>query len=165
MKEPERPTHEPEANRPQPRGRGDTTLHPLAAKHLRWGWWSILVFLTLGIVLESFHGFKVGWYLDVGNSTRRLVWTLAHAHGTLLGLVHLAFAMTVQLCPGWDSRPRAMASRLLTFAGLLLPGGFFLGGLQIYAGDPGLGILLVPVGALCLLAAVLLTARGVGRRA
>ena len=48
-------------------------------------------------------------------------------------------------------------------ASLLLPGGFFLGGVVIYAGDPGLGILLVPVGALLLLTAVLLTALDAGR--
>ena len=41
----------------------------------------------------------------------------------------------------------------------MLPGGFFLGGLVIYAGDPGIGILLVPVGAVLLLAAVFLIAR------
>ena len=28
---------------------------------------------------------------------RRLMWTLAHAHGTLLGLVHIAFAVTVRM--------------------------------------------------------------------
>jgi len=42
----------------------------------------------------------------------------------------------------------------LTGATVLLPGGFFLGGAMIYAGDPGVGILLVPVGALLLLVAV-----------
>jgi hypothetical protein len=39
-----------------------------------------------------------------------------------------------------------------------MPVGFFLGGLFVYAGDPGLGILLVPVGGLLLFVAVLLTA-------
>jgi predicted GNAT family N-acyltransferase len=52
----------------------------------------------------------------------------------------------------------------LTAAIVLLPGGFFLGGLFVHGGDPGLGVLLVPVGAVCLFAAVLLTARGIGRR-
>ena len=42
--------------------------------HLRVGWWSLLVFLTVGIVLETLHGFKVGFYLDVGNDTRRMMW-------------------------------------------------------------------------------------------
>ncbi|HEY8174006.1 MAG TPA: hypothetical protein VIH21_13040, partial [Dehalococcoidia bacterium] len=59
-----------------------------ARRHLRFGWWSLFVFATLGLTLEALHGFKVRAYLDVSNDTRRLMWTLAHAHGTLLGLVH-----------------------------------------------------------------------------
>jgi len=62
--------------------------------HLRVGWWSLLVFLTLGLVLEALHGFKLGWYLDVSNQTRPLMWTQAHAHGTLLAMVNIAFALT-----------------------------------------------------------------------
>jgi len=127
-------------------------------RHLRFGWWSLLIFLTLGIVLEAFHGFKVGAYLNVSNSTRRLLWTLAHAHGTALALVHLGFAGTVRHLTNWVGRTRAFASVSLTAASILLPGGFFLGGLVIYAGDPGLGILLVPLGAICLFLAVLFCA-------
>jgi len=44
----------------------------------------------------------------------------------------------------------------------LMPAGFFLGGLFIYSGDPGLGILLVPAGGLLLVVAVFLTACGAG---
>jgi hypothetical protein len=40
-----------------------------------------------------------------------------------------------------------------------MPAGFFLGGVFVYAGDPGLGILLVPVGGILLFAAVFMTAR------
>ena len=40
-----------------------------------------------------------------------------------------------------------------------MPGGFFLGGIVIYGGDPGLAILLLPLGAALLVAAVALTAR------
>ena len=42
-----------------------------------------------------------------------------------------------------------------------MPMGFFLGGVVIYDGDPGLGILLVPIGGILLFVAVLLTALGV----
>lgn len=128
-------------------------------RHLRFGWWSLLIFLTLGIVLEGLHGFKVGAYLNVSNATRRLMWTLAHAHGTLLGLVHIAFAMTTNHLGGWSGRTRNFASVSLMAASILLPGGFFLGGLVFYAGDPGLGILLVPLGAIFLFVSVLLCAR------
>jgi hypothetical protein len=133
----------------------------VAKLHLRFGWWALLGFLTLGFVLESLHGFKVGWYLEMGNETRRLMWTLAHAHGSLLSMVHVIFAATVIFLPEWKSTSRTTASRCLMSASLLIPGGFFLGGCVIYAGDPGLGILLVPPGALLLFVAVLLTARSV----
>ena len=136
----------------------------LARRHLRLGWWSLLVFLCLGILLEALHGFKIGFYLDLANATRRHLWTLAHAHGTLLALVNLAFAMTLRLfCDG--SEPwLALASAALMGASILLPVGFFLGGAVIYAGDPGLGVLLVPVGAALLLLAVWWTARGLAAR-
>ena len=49
-------------------------------------------------------------------------------------------------------------------ASILMPAGFFLGGLFIYSGDPGLGILLVPVGGALLLAAVFLVAKAALRR-
>src|SRR5262245_52190662 len=128
-------------------------------RHLRFGWWSVLVFLTLGVVLESLHGLKIGWYLDVSNSTRRLMWTLGHAHGTLLGLVQLAFAATLQLLPDWNPKARDVASICLMTAGIVMPSGFLLGGVFVWGGDPGLGILLVPLGAVALFVAVFLTAR------
>ncbi len=131
----------------------------LVRKHLRVGWWALLVFLTLGIGLETLHGLKVLWYLDENHATRRLMFTLAHSHGALLALVNLAFALTLRHLPAWNDKPRTLASRCLLGALVLLPGGFFLGGFFIHGGDPGLGIVLVPPGALLLLVAVLLTAR------
>jgi len=132
-----------------------------ARRHLRLGWWSLLAFLSLGILLEALHGFKIGFYMDLANATRRHVWTLAHAHGTLLALVNLAFAATLRLFCDGRERWIPLASACLSGATVLLPGGFFLGGVVIYAGDPGLGVLLVPVGAVLLLIAVLSTARGI----
>ncbi len=136
-------------------------LERLRTRHLRWGWWSLAVFLSLGLALEALHGFKLGVYLDVHNQTRRHMWTLAHAHGTLLGLVHIAFAVSVgALARGRDAGDVGLAlpSRCLVAAGLLLPGGFFLGGAWFFSGDPGPGIVLVPVGGLCLLYAVVAAA-------
>lgn len=133
----------------------------LTKRHLQFGWWMLLLFLILGLALEALHGFKAGLYLNVSNSTRRLMWTLAHAHGTLLALVNLGFAFTVRLLPEWKVRERGIASVCLRGATLLMPAGFFLGGAFIYSGDPGVGIVLVPIGGLFLLAGVLLTARGV----
>jgi hypothetical protein len=128
-------------------------------RHLRFGWWSLLVFAGLGLTLESFHGFKVPAYLDVANETRRLMWTLAHAHGTLLSLVHVLFGLSVHIVPEMSPRHLQSISWMLIAASVLLPGGFFLGGAVFYGGDPGFGILLVPVGAVLLMAAVFHLAR------
>jgi len=130
----------------------------LVTRHLRIGWWSLAAFLSLGIVLEALHGFKIGWYLDVANATRRLLLTLAHVHGTLLALVHLAFAATLGLRAPRVLPRAAVASACLTGAGIALPLGFLLGGLWPWGGDPGLGIVLVPVGAALLLAGVVIVA-------
>ena len=136
--------------------------HPvtqLVARHLRFGWWSLFLFVCLGIFLESLHGFKVSWYLDVGTEPRRLMWRLAHAHGTFLSLVHIAYAATLHAKPDL-SLATPFVSAALMGASLLMPAGFFLGGTIIYGGDPGAGILLLPIGAFLLLTAVLLTAVG-----
>lgn len=132
-------------------------------RHIRFGWWSLLCFLSLGIALEAMHGFKVGYYLDTNNETRRLMWTLAHTHGTLLAIVHLVFAATLRNLPKENPKLQKMASPCLCGASVLMPGGFFLGGVIIYGGDPGLGILLLPVGALLLLLTVLQTALSLGQ--
>ena len=118
---------------------------------LRFGWWSLFVFLFLGLGLETLHGFKLGWYVDVGNETRRLMFTLAHAHGTALALVNIAAGLTTRT-KGFDLRPSISVTLIWTT--VLLPGGFFLGGIVTYDSDPGLGIWLVPIGALLLFYAV-----------
>jgi hypothetical protein len=130
----------------------------LARRHHFVGWWGLLIFLTLGIVLETLHGFKVDFYLDPAHRNRRLLWTLAHAHGTLLALVNIAFAAGLTQFGRWEERPLRLASFFLIDALVLLPMGFFLGGLGHTEVDPGPGILLVPVGALLLLVGVGLVA-------
>jgi len=120
--------------------------------HLRAGWALVGVFAALGLLLEALHGFKVPWYVDASASTRRLLWTLAHAHGLLLGLTNIAYGCTLAALPGLHL-PRGCSRALLT-AALMLPLGFFAAGIVTYAGDPGLPILMVPVGAVLLLWAV-----------
>ena len=133
--------------------RNDDAAHS-ARRHLRIGWRLLLLYLSLGIVLETLHGFKVEWYVNVSSEVRQVMWRLSHAHGTLLALLHLVFAATVTMAPSMAEARRRFASRCLVAASLLLPTGFFLGGLTIHGGDPGLGVLLVPVGAVLLFAAV-----------
>lgn len=146
------------------RGGPEVSVDPswkLSRRHMRIGWWSLLVFISLGLGLEAMHGFKVQWYVGEDTSTRRLMWTLAHAHGTLLSLIHIGYAAAMNMVGTTSLRFRGLSSWCLCLAGILLPGGFFAGGVTIYDGDPGLGVLLVPVGGGLLLIAVLVTALSV----
>ena len=131
-------------------------------RNLRFGWWSLVIFLSLGGALEALHGFKIGWYVDVGNEVRRLMFTLAHAHGTALAVVNIAAGLTARHFKDFDFRPSVSIS--LIWAGILFPVGFFLGGVVTYGGDPGLGIWLVPVAAILLFYAVLSIALSVSKR-
>jgi hypothetical protein len=54
----------------------------------------------------------------------------------------------------WTERRLKLVSFFLIDALVLLPAGFFLGGFGHSEGDPSLGILLVPLGAIFLLIAV-----------
>jgi hypothetical protein len=128
---------------------GPTPTTDYARRHLRFGWWSLLVFAAFGLLLESLQGFKVGAYLDVTNETRRTLWRLAHAHGTLLSVLHVLFGLNARATDKVLMNAR-LISFTLTGASLLVPGGFFLGGFGFKGGDPGLAVLLVPVGAVLL---------------
>ncbi len=138
-----------------------STTH-LPLRHLRLGWWTLAISLLLGLALEALHGFKIGWYLDVGNETRRTMLTLAHTHGTLIALVNIAVGLTARFVE------RSTVSRFASCAsigGILLPAGFFLGAFGIHGGDPGIGVLLAPLGGVSLLLAVLSIALAFSRRA
>ncbi len=136
----------------------------VAVRQMRFGWWALLAFLCTGVVLEALHGFKAGFYLDVSNETRRHLWTLGHAHGSLLALVNVVFGVCLAVVPAADPTARRRAMMSLRAAAILLPGGFFLGGAVFYAGDPGLGVALVPLGALALFAGVFFAARSLRSR-
>src|SRR5687767_5711737 len=97
--------------------------------HLAIGWWGLLVFLGLGIVLETLLGWKFGLYLDTSNRWRRELWRLAHAHGTFLSLVQILFACTLDRFGVWTDRRLKLASFFLLDGLVLLPLGFFLGGI------------------------------------
>ncbi|RMG98544.1 MAG: hypothetical protein D6705_05565 [Deltaproteobacteria bacterium] len=140
---------------PSPSDRAD-----LVSFHERLGWWGLFAFAAIGLVLEALHGFKVQAYLSVASETRRLVLTLGHAHGALLALVHLAFASALARDPArFDGL--AGASRWLTAALVLLPGGFLAGAFGAHGGDPGPAVALVPVGGVALLVGLARVARNV----
>ena len=123
----------------------------LAGVHRRFGWTALLAWMCGGLVLELFHGFKLGGYLL--DPLRRELWTLAHFHGALLSVVNLAYVRWAE-APGLSAASRTRCSRALIAGSVLLPLGFLLGGLFHYEGDPGLGIFLAPAGALLLLVPV-----------
>jgi len=136
---------------------------PGERRHFKIGWWSLFVFVCLGIVLEGMLAFRVGWYLDVGdNETHRLMLRLGHAHGTLLSVLNIVFAASLTRL-SLPVGARVLASRCLAAATLLVPGGFILGGLVTHGADPGLGIILLPVGAILLLFGIFQVASNTGK--
>ena len=104
------------------------------------------------------HAFKVAAYVDVENETRRLMWRLTHAHGTLLALLHVGYALTIRAIP---AAGRPLSSACLTAALVLIPGGFFAGGVAVHGGDPSVGVALVPMGFVALVIALVTVARSV----
>jgi len=145
-----------------PRAPQPDALSATCAGHLRFGWWSLGLYAAIGLGLETLHAFKIGGYLNASNETRRLMWTLAHAHGALLSLVNVAFALSAQQFPFRTPQAIRTASRSLIVATITLPLGFFLGGVRVYGGDPSAAILLVPFGAVALIVALVITARQCG---
>ena len=144
---------------PSDRSSGASGADGLVRRHLRIGYVALAIFVTLGLALEAMHAFKAPAYLDVENETRRLMWRLAHAHGTLLAMLHVVYALTVR------AEPRAalpIASACFTAALVLVPGGFFLGGIVVHGGDPSPAVLAVPAGFVALIVALVSVARRVG---
>ena len=91
---------------------------------VRAGWILLALSLPLGVTLEALHGLKLRVYLESG--LRRELWRLAHAHGTLLGILLLAFAAVAERHVAAEQR--AAVARDLVRGCVLLPLGFFLGG-------------------------------------
>lgn len=128
----------------------------LLRSQVRFAWVALAIYMGLGLVLEALHGFKLGWYLDVGYESRRLLLTLGHAHGTLLAILNLVLVATASwMRPGVSFRIALYGLRIAT---ILLPAGFLFGGLWLSGSDPGLAILLVPIGGVSLLISVVCAA-------
>ncbi len=130
-------------------------LHPEASEQerrraRRFGWSSLCVWATLGVVLEGAHAFKVSAYLD--DELARMLLRLGHAHGVLLACVCLLFSTSgVHLLATHAVRG---AGRRLYAGASLLPLGFSLSAFGHSESDPGFVVFLVPLGALCLLSAL-----------
>jgi hypothetical protein len=115
----------------------------------------VALFLAGGLWLEAMFGLRARGWLD--DPLRREFLRLGHAHGGLLALLNVALAWALERL----ATPVAWAGkiRLAAWLGaLLVGGGFVLGGLWHGPSDPGLGVLLVPAGAMLLLASVVASA-------
>jgi hypothetical protein len=116
------------------------------------------VFGALGLGLESLHAIKLPFYVAEASETRRLMWALSHAHGTGLAAINILFAVTLRSAAAPFESYAGAISHCLIAATIVLPLGFFLGGIAFYNGDPGIGGVGIPVGAMLLLIALALTA-------
>jgi hypothetical protein len=164
---------QPNAPRPQPAVAPEAKILPpelapqppaqesrLARLHRRYGWTALLIWLSFGTLLESLNGFRSSAYLL--DPLRREFWTLAHFHGALLALLNLVYIRWAEN-PALNAERRRWASYALIAGSILMPLGFFLGGMFHYEGDPGLGIFLAPPAALAILLAVALQTIGAWR--
>ncbi len=133
---------------------------PALTRTLRTGWMLLAISLPFGVTLEALHAFKVPAYL--ASETRREMWRLAHAHGTLLGILCLVFTALGERHIA--ASMRISIARQVTWGAVLMPLGFFLGGISNSEGDPSPGIALVPVGALLLITALVRCAMQTCRR-
>ncbi len=141
------------------RGAAEGAAQGISRACLVHGWVMVTLFLTMGLVLESFHLVKLPLYVDV--HLRRELWTLAHAHGTLLGAITILFGLSVARLE--RVRALAAAGKLLRAGSVLVPLGFLLGGVGNSEGDPSLFILLVPTGAALALLGLALLAKAFWR--
>ncbi|XXF74953.1 hypothetical protein P2318_17930 [Myxococcaceae bacterium GXIMD 01537] len=130
----------------------------LARVHARFGWTLLLAALAFGAVLETLEGFR--WAPLVSDAWKQRLWSLAHFHGAALGLVNLVY---VPWADTLAEPRRGKASWMLRLGSLGLPLGFLLGGIGHPEGDPSLGILLSPLGALLVLYTVTLQTLAVWR--
>lgn len=110
------------------------------------GWLSVAFWMSFGLLLESLMAYKSPGYLD--DPQRRELFRLAHAHGSLLGVVLVVAAIWARGAGARLSRLAIMALRLGT---AVMPLGFLAAGLWHPESDPGFAIWLVPAGALPLI--------------
>ena len=125
------------------------------ARSTRFGFYSLALWMTLGLGLETAHAFKLSAYLDHPLHRELLLW--AHAHGVGLSLVVLAYAAL-----GVNERSLG-PGRALRAGSALMPLGFALGVFGRGEADPGPGVWLVPIGALLSVYAVIAIARSLPR--
>ena len=106
--------------------------------------------MSFGLLLEGLLGYKTPAYLL--DNERRELFRLAHTHGTLLGLLLIAAALSLQR---FNLSPPRTAIAALRIGATLMPLGFLGAGIWHYESDPGLAIWLAPPSALLLIFGVI----------
>ncbi|GJM09726.1 MAG: hypothetical protein DHS20C11_20020 [Lysobacteraceae bacterium] len=119
-----------------------------ATSNLKFGWLALAFFISVGLFLESLHLFKTPFYFE--HDLRRELWVLGHAHGALMAILNIVYALTALR---YEAVGNKLDSWLWLLAGLFIPAGFLLGGVTASEVDPALWIVLTPMGALCALVA------------
>jgi len=110
------------------------------------GWLSLAFWMSFGLLLESLMAYKSPSYLD--DVQRRELFRLAHAHGSLLGVVLVVAAIWAR---GIGARLSPLGIIALRLGTVVMPLGFLAAGFWHPESDPGLAIWLVPTGALPLI--------------
>lgn len=110
------------------------------------GWLSLVFWMSFGLLLESLMAYKSPAYL--GDLQRRELFRLAHAHGSLLGIVLVVAAIWAR---GIGARLSRLAIIAIRLGAVVLPVGFLAAGMWHPESDPGFAIWLVPAGALLLI--------------
>lgn len=119
---------------------------PVKINKARLAWFSLLFWMSAGLLFEGLIGFRAPVYLQ--DPVRRELFRLAHAHGTLLSI--LLLVVNLYLLKGIISPPK-IAVRALQAGVIIMPLGFLLGGAWHYESDPGPLIFLAPIGGLLII--------------
>jgi peptidoglycan/LPS O-acetylase OafA/YrhL len=120
-----------------------------AQAHLRAALWLAAAFLAMGLWLEAMIGLRAAGWVD--DPLRREFLRLGHAHGGVLSLLNVALAWGMERLRTPDAWARRI--RPAAIGGALLVGLGFIGG-ALWHGptDPGPLVLVVPAGAMMLVA-------------
>jgi hypothetical protein len=117
---------------------------------LRQSFVGLAAWLSFGLLLEGFIGFRVSAYMS--DLTRRELFQLAHTHGTLLSLLLLLCTLTISKQLVYPNKSAVLALRL---GAILMPFGFLLGGIWTRGEEPNFLIFLAPIGGISVIFGVI----------
>ncbi len=106
----------------------------------------IAIWMSFGLLLEGFIGFRVPSYMSV--EVRRELLQLAHTHGTLLSLILIVIAISAKCELIFPSK---LAILVLRIGSVLMPLGFLFGGIWLIKDEPNPAIFLAPLGGLLMI--------------